>query len=198
MKSVMFSEIVHAHRDVGGRRALCGLSPLAAYGVTVALGVPLLVLALRALDPGAPLAVIVLPMLAGLALPLWTGTPARLDVRTRFDAAHLRHTVSEALAALGYAEASATPGQLRYVSRTGKAWRTRGQMVNVRIHCHVLEVVGPLPILRALRGALSGAQSLPAEAPVRAPAATCLPRRETVAGAMQISDNAGRVAGMAE
>lgn len=167
MKSVMFSEIDHAHRDVGGLRALCGQSPV-----------------------------------AGLALPFWAGRPGRFDVRTRFDAVHMRHTLSEVLAALGYAEASATPGQLRYVSRAGNAWRTRAQKVNVRIDSHVLEITGPIPILRALQEALSGTQSLPAGAPAsapsRAPAATGLPSRETVAGAMQISDNAGRVAGMAE
>lgn len=188
MKSVMFSEIVHAHRGAGGLR---GLSPLTAYGLTVAIGMPLLVLALRAIDPDAPLAVIVLPMLAGLALPLWAGTPGRLDVNTRFDAVHMRHTLSEALAALGYVEASARSGQVRYLSRAGNAWRARGQAVTVRIHAHTLEVIGPIPTLRALQRALAGTQDAPA------PAAD-LPSRETVAGAMQISDNAGRVAGMAE
>ena len=202
MKSVMFSEIVHAHRGAGGLRALRGLPPLVAYGLTVAIGMPLLVLVLRALDPGAPLAVIVLPMLAGLALPLWAGTPGRLDICTRFDAVHMRHTLNEALATLGYVEASAPPGQVRYVSRTGNAWRARGQMVNVRIHPHALEVIGPIPILRALQEALSGAASVPAAAPAAVPATSArpanLPSRETVAGGMQISDNAGRVAGMAE
>lgn len=202
MKSVMFSEIVHAHRGAGGLRGLRGLSPLTAYGLTVAIGMPLLVLALRALDPGAPLAAIVLPMLAGLALPLWAGTPGRLDVSTRFDAVHMRHTLDEALAALGYTETSARPGQLRYVRSTGNAWRARGQAVNVRIHSHALEVFGPIPTLRALQRALSGSAGVPAGAPAEASAAHArragLPSRETVAGAMQISDNAERVAGMAE
>ena len=202
MKSVMFSEIVHAHRGGGGLRALRGLPPLVAYGLTVAIGMPLLVLALRALDPGAPLAVIVLPMLAGLALPLWAGTPGRLDICTRFDAVHMRHTLNEALAALGYVEASARPDQARYVSRTGNAWRARGPVVNVRIHSHALEVIGPIPVLRALQGALAGAARVPPIMPPAVPATAARPAsvqtRETVAGAMQISDNAGRVAGMAE
>ena len=195
MKSVMFSEIVHAHRGGGAPRALRGLPPLLAYGITVAIGMPLLVLALRALDPGAPLALIVLPMLAGLALPLWAGTPGRLDICTRFDATHMRHTLDEVLAALGYVEASAAPGRLRYLRRTGKAWAARSHTVTVRIHSHALEVIGPIPVLRALQGALSGASATPARAPTRT---AILPSRETVAGAMQISDNAGRVAGMAE
>lgn len=197
MKSVMFSEIVHAHRGAGGLR---GLSPLTAYGLTVAAGMPLLVLALRAFDPGAPLAVIVLPMLAGLVLPLWAGTPGRLEVSTRFDAIHMRHTLGEVLAALGYveSEAGAAPGRIRYVMSTGNAWRNRGQRVHVRIHAHALDVVGPIPTLRALQHALSGQAGAPQ--PERSPAArpATLQSRETVAGAMQISDNAERVAGMAE
>lgn len=191
MKSVMFSEIVRTHC---GGSMLRSLSPLTAYGLTVAIGMPLLVLALRALDPGAPLAVIVLPMLAGLALPLWAGTPGRLEVNTRFDAIHMRPTLDEVLAALGYVEAGPCAGQVRYLSKAGGgAWRARGQMVNVRIRPHSLDIVGPIPTLRALQQALSGAAAAPA-----ALARNALPSRETVAGAMQISDNAERVAGMAE
>jgi hypothetical protein len=195
MKSVMFSEIVHAHRGAGGLR---GLSPLTAYGLTVAIGLPLLVLALRALDPGAPLAVIVLPVLAGLALPLCAAPAGRFEVSTRFDAVHMRHTLDDALAALGYVEAGAKPGRLHYARNTGNAWRARGRTVTVRIDSHALEVIGPIPTLRALQRALSGDAGAPAEAPAPAAPRTASPSRETVAGAMQISDNAERVAGMAE
>ncbi|QNA90530.1 hypothetical protein G4G28_22155 [Massilia sp. Dwa41.01b] len=73
MKSVMFSEIVHARRRV---KLLGTLSPLTVYGLAVAIGMPLLVLALRSFNPDAPLAAIVLPLLAGLVLP---SAPARPD-----------------------------------------------------------------------------------------------------------------------
>lgn len=193
MKSVMFSEIMRTHR---GGSWLRSLSPLTAYGLTVAIGMPLLVLALRVLDPDAPLAAIVLPMLAGLALPLWAGTPGRLEVNTRFDAIHMRPTLDEVLMALGYVESGTSQGQLRYASKNASAWRARGQMVSVRIRPHSLDIIGPVPTLRALQQALSGAASAPA-APESA-RRSGLPSRETVAGAMQISDNAERVAGMAE
>ncbi|MEN3277331.1 MAG: hypothetical protein V7631_3121 [Massilia sp.] len=194
MKSVTFSEIVHAQRGTGPLR---GISPLVAYGLTVAIGMPLLVLTLRVLDPEAPLAAIVLPLLAGLALPLWAGTPGRLDVSTRFDAIHMRHTLAAALAELGYVEATSQPGQLRYVRHTGNPWRAWTHAVHVRIHAHALEVVGPIPTLRALQGALSG-PGTPAQPGPDSMRGAVLPSRETVAGAMQISDNAERVAGMAE
>ena len=190
MKSVMFSEIVGAPR----RSGLRGLSPLAAYGLTLAIGMPLLVLALRLLDPGAPLAYIVVPVLAGLALPLCTPAPGRLDVSTRFDARYLRATLDSALGDLGYAQVCAGPDRIRYAT-AGRAWRARS--LSVRVKPHVLEVVGPIPTLRALQAALAGPadSTLPA---VTATRRTDLSSRETVAAAIQISDNAERVAGMAE
>ena len=63
MKSVMFSEVVPAQRNAGLLRTL---SPLTAYGLTVAIGMPLLVLAMHLFDPSAPLAWIVLPVFLAL------------------------------------------------------------------------------------------------------------------------------------
>ena len=187
MKSVMFSEIVGAPR----RASLRDLSPLAAYGLTLAIGLPLLVLVLCVADPGAPLACIVLPVLAGLGLPLCTSTPGRLDVSTRFHARHMRTTLDSALAGMGFSEVCAGPDRIRYTKAGASAWRA--QSVSVRIRPHVVEVVGPIPTLRALQAALAGTAATPA-----LPAGGALSNRETVAGAMQISDNAERVAGMAE
>jgi hypothetical protein len=188
MKSVMFSEIVGAPRRAGLR----GLSPLVAYGMTMAIGMPLLVFVLRLVDPDAPLACIVLPVLAGLALPLCTSAPGRLDVSTRFDACHMRATLDSALDAMGFSEVCAGPDGIRYTKSGASAWRT--QSISVRIRPHVLEVVGPIPTLRTLQAALAG----PAATPLPAARQGTLSNRETVAGAIQISDNAERVAGMAE
>ena len=152
MKSVMFSEVVRSNTGGGFLR---GLSPLTAYGLTVAVGMPLLVLALHLFDPAAPLAVIVLPVLAGLALPLCISAPGRLDVNTRFDACHMSMTLDATLAGLGYARCEAGPGLLRYVKIRRPFWRTRGQTVNVKVHAHALEVIGPVSVLRALQKALA-------------------------------------------
>jgi hypothetical protein len=184
MKSVLFSEIVHAPRASG---LLGKLSPLAVYGFGAAIAMPLLVLALRSYGPDAPLAAIVLPLLVLLALPLCAGTPGRLEIRTRFDARHMRQTLDGALGTLGYVQSIGAPDRLRYVRATPVSWRIRTQGIHVRVNAHSLEVIGPVPTLRALQAVLGGA-----------PAAPALSGLETVAGGMQISDNAGRVAGMAE
>ena len=187
MKSVTFSEIVGAPRS-----PLRGLSPLTAYGLTLAIGMPLLVLALRALAPAAPLACIVLPVLAGLAVPLCVNTPGRLEVNTRFDASHMRATLDASLAALGFTANEAGPQRIRYIKSGAGAWRAPA--VSVRIHPHSLEVIGAIPTLRSLQALLSGSALPTAPAPRRSERSN----RESVAAAMQISDNAERVAGMAE
>ena len=184
MKSVLFSEIVHAPRAAGllGRR-----SPLAVYGVGAAIAMPLLVLALRRYAPSLPLATIVLPLLLLLALPLCLGTPGRLEIRTRFDARHLHAILDSTLDALGYVRVHADPDRIRYANGAATSWHRRTQGLSVRVGAHTLDLVGPIPTLRALQAALTGT-----------PTGLAQPSRETVAGAMQISDNAGRVAGMAE
>ncbi len=175
MKSVTFSEIVGAPHA-----GLRGLSPWAAYGLTLAIGMPLLVLALRAFDPDVPLAGIVLPVLAGLALPLCARAPGRLDISTRFHACHMRTTLDSALGEMGFIQASNGFERIRYVKAGPSAWR--GQAVNVRIGQHSLEVVGPIPTLRALQAALAGTAPVPQRAD--------LSNGESVAAYMQISDNA--------
>ncbi|MFC5511515.1 hypothetical protein ACFPOU_10305 [Massilia jejuensis] len=189
MKSVMFSEIVGAPHS-----GLRGLSPWTAYGLTMALGTPLLVLALRALDPAAPLACIVLPVLAGLALPLCARAPGRLDISTRFHARHMRSMLDRTLGEMGFTQASGSLECIRYVRAGRGAWR--GQAVHVRIGRHSLEVIGPIPTLRTLQAALAG--TAPAAAPSPLPRGADLSNRESVAATIQISDNAERVAGMAE
>jgi len=161
MKSVMFSEVMQAQRGAGLLRTL---SPLTAYGLTLAVGMPLLVLAMHLFDPSAPLAWIVLPVLAGLALPLCASAPGRLQVSTRFDASHMAATLDATLAALAYVRADvgnsvpggAVPGLLRYVRTTAPSWRNRAHSVHIRVHAHALEVIGPIPVLRALQKALAG------------------------------------------
>ena len=188
MKSVTFSDIVGAPRF-----QLCGLSPLTAYGLTLAIGMPLLVLALRAFDPDAPLAAIVLPVLAGLALPLGAAAPGRLDVGTRFDARHMRVTLDASLTALGFHAMSTSPDRIRYLKAGASPWRAHS--VSVRIHPNSLEIVGPIPTLHRLQALLTGPA---AAAPTPAPLPPDHSYLESVAATLQISDNAGRVAGMAE
>lgn len=145
MKSVTFSDIVRVPEQARRTASPLG-SPqrLAWLTLTLALGLPALMYAFRQLDPGAPLAYIVLPILAGGLLPMLHMAPGRLEVTTRFEACHLVCTLDDALGRLGYAPAERIPGAVRYRTRGGKE-------IAVTVRAHALEVTGPVPALRALR-----------------------------------------------
>jgi hypothetical protein len=145
MKSVTFSDIERAPEQTR-RPSPLGLPQRAAWlALTLALGLPALMYVFHVFDPNAPLAYIVLPILAGGLLPMaaqmMTG---RFEVTTRFDACHLVVTLDEALGRLGYAPAERLPGAVRYRARGGKE-------IAVTVRAHALEVTGPMRALRALR-----------------------------------------------
>jgi hypothetical protein len=146
MKSVTFSDIERAPEQARRRPLSLGAPQRAAWlGLTLALGLPALMFAFHVFDPHAPLAYIVVPILAGGLMPMaaqmMTG---RFEVMTRFDACHLVVTMDEALARLGYAPAERLPGAVRYRARGGKE-------IAVTVREHALEVTGPVKALRALR-----------------------------------------------
>ena len=142
MKSVTFSDIVRVPEQVRRTSSSLG-SPQRLAWLALVLGLPALMYAFRQLDPGAPLAYIVLPILAGGLLPMLTMMPGRFEVRTRFEACHLVCTLDDALGRLGYAPAERVPGAVRYRTRGGKE-------IAVTVRAHALEVTGPVPTLRAL------------------------------------------------
>jgi hypothetical protein len=146
MKSVTFSDIERAPEQARRSPSPLASPQRAAWLVlTIVLGLPVLMLAFHMVDPGAPLAYIVVPILAGGLLPMaaqmMTG---RFEVTTRFDACHLVVTLDEALGRLGYAPAERNPGAVRYRARGGKE-------IAVTVRAHALEVTGPVRALRALR-----------------------------------------------
>jgi hypothetical protein len=144
MKSVTFSDIQRVPEQARRRFPLGSPQRLALLGLTLGLGLPALIMAFHLFDPSAPLAYIVAPVLAGGLLPMTQMMNGRLQVTTRFDACHLVGTLDDAMLELGYSPAERGPGTLRYSARGGKE-------IAVTVRAHALEVMGPVPALRALR-----------------------------------------------
>ena len=98
MKSVTFSDIERVPELA--RHPAVRVSPQRALllGLTLALGLPAMMFAFHLLDPAAPLAYIVLPILAGGLLPMAHMMPGRFEVMTRFEACHLVCTLDDARA----------------------------------------------------------------------------------------------------
>ncbi|MFL6672775.1 MAG: hypothetical protein ACJ8LG_05715 [Massilia sp.] len=151
MKSVTCSEVMRVHGGARFQYAGASLRQAMLFGLTLAFGVPALIVTFHLLDPGAPLGYIVLPVLAGSLAPVIAMLPGRFEVQTRFPAQHLAGTLDETLAALGYAQAQQFPGTLRYRVRQA-GWQPWGaREIAVSFRDHVLEITGPYATLTALK-----------------------------------------------
>lgn len=149
MKSVSFSEVVYTNGLARPVRAPAGRGRWP-FWLVLGAGLLGIVLSMRWLDPAAPLAAIVLPVLAGGLLPVWAFMPARFEATTRFEARHLVSTVDQALVALGYQNLGGPGDALLYRKRSYGLWRE----VSVSVRPHVLDIAGPAITLRALQKAL--------------------------------------------
>jgi hypothetical protein len=151
MKSVTFSDIEPVQTGAHSlpRRSL--LRRLTTLALLLAVGLPALMIAFHLLDPTAPLGYIVVPVLLGGLLPITQVLPGRFEIKTRFDACHMVVTLDEALSRLGYQQAERGPGLVRYRARGGRWPSWLNKEIDVTVKPHALEVVGPMPALRALR-----------------------------------------------
>ena len=155
MKNVTLSAVVRNH---GRRRLLCPIHTwrqLGQYAATLAVGLPFIVMLAHQLDPTAPLACIVAPVLAGGLLPAFTLLPGRFEVSTRFHAHHLVGTLDESLARLGYVKANQDGASVRYRPRRRPWIAGAAADIAVTLHPHTADIAGPLGPLRALQRQLA-------------------------------------------
>ncbi len=150
MKSVTLSEIVRIRERPFFLRRLATWRQLFPWVLTLAVGLPLLMLVLHAIDPETPLPFIVLPALAGGLMPVAMMGPGRFEMRTRFDAHHMIGALDEALVSLGYRRAVSDPDHISYF-RPQPWLRAREGLIEVAVHPHTLQVVGPVGSLRLLQ-----------------------------------------------
>lgn len=151
MKSVTFSDIERVQARPCSLPSRQLIHRLATFVLLLALGLPALMIVFHLLDPTAPLAYIVVPILLGGLLPATQILPGRFEVTTRFDACHMVLTLDEALDKLGYEQTERAPGSVRYRARGARWPRWLDKDITVTVHEHALEVTGPVPTLRALR-----------------------------------------------
>jgi hypothetical protein len=155
MESVTLSEVVHAHDRARLLFPIQSWRQLGALALTLALGLPAIMFAAHLLAPATPLAYIVIPVLAGGLLPVLAALPGRFEVSTRFDAQHLVGTLDHTLGTLGYAQAGAQAGALRYRARKPGWFRSREQEIAVTLRDRRIEIVGPIATLRTLQGRMA-------------------------------------------
>lgn len=150
MKSVTLSEIVRVRERPYFLRRPATWRQLFPWALTMAVGLPLLMLALHLIDPETPLPFIVLPALVGGLLPVAMMGPGSFEMRTRFDAHYMISTLDEALVSLGYHRSKSDPDRLSYF-RPLPWLRGREGSIEVAVQPHTLQVVGPVGCLRLLQ-----------------------------------------------
>ena len=154
MKNVTLGVVV---RDHARRQLLCPIRSwhqLGQYAATLALGLPVIAFVTRLVDPTAPLAWIVLAVLAGGLLPAFALLPGRFEVNTRFQAHHLVGALDESMASLGYIKTVADSGNMRYRPRR-RHWQGEAAEIAVTLHANAADIAGPLGTLRALQRRLA-------------------------------------------
>jgi len=151
MKSVTFSDIQHARDRACFLPSLWSMRGRTVAAMTLALGLPALMMAFHLLDPDAPLGYIVVPVLLGGLLPMMHVLPGRLQVKTRFAAFHLVGTLDDALDKLGYTQTGRAPGTVHYRARAERWPQWQHKEITVTVRDHALEVTGPIAALRELR-----------------------------------------------
>ena len=151
MKSVSMTQLVRSHTLY--RRAIPVQSwrELAALALTLSIGLVGITMVLMALDPSAPLAWIVTPVLLGGSLPLFAALPGQFDVLTRFEASHLLKTLDATLRDMGYAATATADGRTHTYQRPARLFRWKDSIITLQIQPHTISIAGPMPAMRRLQ-----------------------------------------------
>ncbi|MDB5934231.1 MAG: hypothetical protein JWQ01_1575 [Massilia sp.] len=156
MKSVSMSRVVRSHDAV---RFLCPIQSwgqLASLAITLAVGLTLIATVCMAIDPTAPVAYIVIPVLVGGLAPVFAALPARFHVNTRFHAHYFLKTLDETILSMGYRLAESDDGRIQRYRPHAKLFRWKENMIAVTITEHAVTVGGPVFALRMLQQRLAG------------------------------------------
>jgi hypothetical protein len=151
MKSVSMSHVVRSHESY---RYLCPIqswSQFVSLVLTLTIGLALIAMAFSALDPSAPLAYVVIPVLLGGMAPVFAVLPARFEVSTRFYAHHFLKTLDETILSMGYAVAEPGPDRMRYYSRRSGLFHWKESAIAVTVGEHAITVGGPIAAMRQLQ-----------------------------------------------
>lgn len=154
MKSVSMSQVVRSHDPI---RFLCPFqswSQLVSLGFTLALGLTFIAMLCMAIDPSAPVAYIVIPVLVGGLAPVFAALPGRFQVNTRFHAQYFVKTLDKAILSMGYSRNEPAEGCTWYQPQA-RLVRWKENAIEVSVSDHAIEVTGPVFVLRMLQQRLA-------------------------------------------
>lgn len=151
MKSVTMSDVVRSHESY---RYLCPIqswSQFLSLAVTLTVGLALIAMVVAAIDPSAPIAFVVLPVLLGGLVPVFAVLPARFEVCTRFQAQHFVKTLDETILSMGYAQTESGANRTHLYSRKSGLFHWKESAISVTVGEHAIIVGGPIAAMYQLQ-----------------------------------------------
>lgn len=155
MKSVSMSEVVRSHDSF---RFLCPIQSwgqLMSLALTMTVGLALIAIVFVALDPDAPVAYIVIPVLFGGLAPVFAALPARFEVVTRFRAQHFLKRLDETIVSMGYAPVGSQAELTREYRPQARLFRWKENAIAVTVTDHAITIGGPVFALHLLQEKLA-------------------------------------------
>lgn len=156
MKSVSLSQVVRSHDSYRFFCPIQSWSQLLSLTLVLTAGLACIALLFMALDPGAPMAYVVVPVLLGGLAPVFAALPGQFQVVTRFHAQHFVRTLETTILSMGYAPAAAQPDGGRRYSRNAGLFRWNENAIAITVTDHAITVGGPMFALRMLQQKLAG------------------------------------------
>lgn len=155
MKSVSLSQVVRSHDSFRFFCPLQSWSQFLSLAVTLGAGLACIALLFMAIDPTAPVAYIVVPVLLGGLAPVFAALPGKFEVITRFHAQYFLKTLDQAIVSMGYSAELPAAGRTRRYSRAKGLFNWKENAIAVTVTEHAITVEGPIFSLRMLQQKLT-------------------------------------------
>lgn len=156
MKSVSLSQVVRSHDSVRYFCPIQSWNQFRSLALTLTIGLTCIALLSMALDPTAPVAYIVVPVLLGGVAPVFAALPGKFEVVTRFHAHHFLKTLDEAIVSMGYTPAQSATERTRHYRRKTGLFHWKENAIALTVTEHAITVGGPIFTLRMLQQKLTG------------------------------------------
>lgn len=151
MKSVSLSQVVRSHDSFRFFCPLQSWSQFLSLAVTLCAGLTGIALLFMAIDPTAPMAYIIVPILLGGLAPVFAALPGQFKVITRFDAHYFLKTLDQTIASMGYSAELPVAGRTRRYCRGTGLFNWKEHVIAVTVTEHAINVDGPIFTLRMLQ-----------------------------------------------
>ena len=151
MKSVSLSQVVRSHN---GFRFFCPLQSWRQFlslAVTLSVGLTCIALLFMAIDPTAPMAYIIVPILLGGLAPVFAALPGQFEVATRFHAQYFLKTLDQTIVSMGYSAQLPATGRTHRYSRSTSLFNWKEHAIVVTVSEHAITIDGPIFTLRMLQ-----------------------------------------------